>query len=128
MKTEKYHAGAFLIKSTLDHYSRLPVTVPEGTILEVGAVVGITTAASGSDPAIVAEYNNALSDGSEVVAGIMYERVDATDGDAKGVMVVAGRGDHIVNKDLLVWGSGIDAGEQATALAALAAKGVFTAA
>lgn len=125
MLQEKNHAGAFLVLSTLGHYSRIPVTVPSGLNLEAGAVVGITTAATATDPAIVEDYDNAAADGSEVVAGILYAAVDATNGDKRGVMVAAGRGHHVVDPNLLSWGAGIDAAEQTAALAAMEALGIF---
>jgi hypothetical protein len=60
----------------------------------------------------------AAVDGSEVAAGILYNAVDASGGDAEGVAIVRLAE---VNAAELVWPDGISGGEQTTALGELAA-------
>jgi hypothetical protein len=55
------------------------------TVLSGGQVLGKITA-SGKYTA----YNNGNSDGTEVARGILFERVDASDGDHLGSMMVHG--------------------------------------
>lgn len=116
---EGRHAGEFIGELAMGiGYHTETVTVLSGQVLSAGHVVGIVTA-SGK---YVAYDNAGTDDGRRTVAGILYDAVDATGADKTGV--VLHRGPAMVNKNDLVWAAGIDAGEQATAIAALMTLGI----
>lgn len=116
---EGRHAGEFIGELAMGiGYHTETVTVLSGQVLSAGHVVGIVTA-SGK---YVAYDNAGTDDGRRTVAGILYDAVDATGADKTGV--VLRRGPAMVNKNDLVWAAGIDAGEQATAIAALMTLGI----
>lgn len=68
------------------------------------------------------EYNPGNTDGSEVVAGILWDDVDATAADKKCVVVVR---DCEVNQGEITWFSGASAGQITAGIAGLAALGVI---
>ena len=68
------------------------------------------------------EYNPANTDGSAVPAGILYDAVDATGADAKGVIVAR---HAVVNAAELVWFSGATTNQKATGFAGLALLGII---
>jgi len=82
IKTESTHAGEFLLSEGNGNISREEITITSGEVLAVGAVVGKVTA-TGKYVA----YNDAGVAGEEVAAGILYDAVDATGADAKGVII-----------------------------------------
>ena len=109
---EGQYAGEFIVSEGNGAISRETITVLSGEALEVGAVLGKVTA-SGKYKAL----DPVATDGSQVAAGILYEALDASAGDAEGVAIVR----HAeVNAAELVWPDGITAGQQTTALAQLA--------
>ncbi|MCE7886585.1 MAG: head decoration protein [Alphaproteobacteria bacterium PRO2] len=62
------------------------------------------------------EYNPANTDGSEIPVAILYASVDATGGDAEGVVIAR----HAeVNAAELIWFSGADANQKSAGLAQL---------
>lgn len=62
------------------------------------------------------EYNPANTDGSQTAVAILYAAVDATGGDADGVVIAR----HAeVNAEELIWFSGADANQKAAGLADL---------
>lgn len=97
MLTEKTHAGGFLMSEAEGKRSRENVTLISGQDLYPGAVLGKITV-GGKYTA----YADAASDGSEVAAGILYGRGDATGGDL-AVAIIAR--DAEVNGYELLWGS-----------------------
>lgn len=116
---EGRHAGEFIGEHPMHiGYHTDTVTVLSGQVLSAGHVVGIVTA-SGK---YVAYDNAGTDDGRRTVAGILYDNVNATGADKTGVVVR--RGPMTVNKNDLVWAAGIDANEQATAIAALLVMGI----
>lgn len=117
--TETTHSGAFLIKEFSRDYNRETVTIASGQSLAAGAVVGKVTA-SGK----YAAYDDGAADGTEDAAGILYAAVDASGGDAEGLVVL--RGPAVVNKAELVFDSGQDATAQANAIADLAALNIIS--
>jgi hypothetical protein len=110
--TEGRHAGEFLVSEGNGRISREIITVLSGQTLQPGAVLGKVTA-SGKYKVLAP----AADDGSEVAAGILYNAVDASGGDAEGVAIVRLAE---VNAAELVWPDGISGGEQTTALGELA--------
>lgn len=116
MLNERQHTGQFLIMSTLGDFSRVEVTVLSGLDLDDGTVMAI----NGAGKAV--EFDNAIV-GDDVVAGILYGRVNATDADTKGVIVASNKGDNVVDGALLNWKTGVNAGEQATAITAMESLG-----
>jgi hypothetical protein len=117
VKTEGVHAGGFIVSEANKTRSRETIIVNVGEVLTAGQVLGKITA-SGHYKA----FDNVASDGSQSVAGILFDSVDATTVETKGVAVVR---DAEVNKAELVWADGLDSGEQETALVALAALGII---
>jgi hypothetical protein len=84
IKTEKRHAGEFLLAEANGTLSREKLTVVSGAgVLEAGTLLGKITA-SGKYKA----YANANSDGSETAAAILYAGIDATAADAVAVAIV----------------------------------------
>lgn len=67
-------------------------------------------------------YDPENTDGSEVARAILWDAVDATDGDLPGVAIVR---DAEINSAELTWFSGATDGEKATGLAALATVGII---
>lgn len=116
--TETSHAGRFLVSEGNKTRSREEITVLTGENLDVGAVLGKVTA-SGKylqfDPAATAGEGDA-------VAGILFDAVDATAADVKGVAIVR---DAEVNGGELVYLDGISAPDKTAAIAALAALGII---
>ena len=95
--TEGRHAGEFIISEGNGWISREGVTIVTGQNLAAGTVLGKITA-SGK----YAAYSNAASDGTEVAAGILFEAVNATGGDKKGVMIARHaevNGDELTGND-----------------------------
>jgi len=81
IQTEKKHAGEFIVSKGNGSISRDGITVASGQNLEVGTVMGKVTA-SGKYIA----YADGAADGSQVARGILYDAVDASAGDEKGVL------------------------------------------
>lgn len=104
--TEGRFAGECIVSEASGTRSREHVTILSGQDLPANAVLGKVTA-SGKYVA----YDNAASDGSETVAGILYDAVDASDGDVGGVALIR---DAEVKASGLDWNTqnqaGIDAG------------------
>lgn len=99
-------------------YSRDPVTVAAGEVLELGAVVGrVTTTGK------IQRFDPAATDGTETPAGILLGDVDASLADAPDGVMLARHG--IVASGAVVWPEGITAPQKAAALAALEAKGIL---
>ncbi|UYW32507.1 head decoration protein [Methylorubrum extorquens] len=85
-------------------------------ILRPGVVLGRITASSKLVP-----LAPAASDGSQNAAAVLLENVDATSADQR-VVVLARHAEVVLQA--LEWPAGINATQQAAALAALEAKGV----
>ena len=117
VKTEGVHAGGFLVSEANKTRSREMVYINAGQVLKAGQVLGKLTV-GGHYKA----FDNALGDGSQTVAGILFDNVDTTAGEKKATVIVR---DAEVNKEELVWQDSIDSGEQETALVALAALGII---
>lgn len=98
MLTEKRHAGAFLLSEGDGHFSRDNVTLAAGHDLEAGTVLGKITATGK-----FAQYDNQASDGSQVAAGILYDKANSTAADVAVCAIV--RTAEVVD-ELLVWPDG----------------------
>lgn len=106
--------NAFEAILTYDNISKDTVTLISGQNLAAGTVLGLITA-SGK----YTLHNNAAADGSEVAAAVLPVAADASGGD---LAVVAITRLAEVKEDLLIWKSGISAGDKTAGLAALADK------
>ena len=112
--TEKLHAGAFIVSEEDNRYSRDAIIVASGAgKLVAGTVLGKITASGKYIPALAG-----ASDGSQNVAGVLFDGVDATSADAQGVIV--NRVAQVRLADLTV-----DASLTATVAAKLALIGVI---
>lgn len=109
---EGQYAGEFIVSEGNGTISRESITVLSGETLEVGAVLGKETA-SGKYKTL----DPVATDGSQVAAGILFDAVDASAGDAEGVAILRMAEVHATE---LAWPAGITAGQQTTALAQLA--------
>lgn len=115
--TETNRAGEFIISEGNGTYSREAITVVSGQNLAAGTIVGKITA-SGKYKA----YDDDNVDGSEAAAGILYAAVDASGGDAPGVIICR---QAEVADSLLVWASTNDSGDKTAGKADLAALGII---
>lgn len=108
---ESNHPGEFLISEANGTRSRSTGTVASGKgFLQSGQLLGKITATGKLAP-----YDNAASDGTQTVAGILYSRIDATSADAGCVYIDC---DAEVTEQRLI---GLDASGRAD-LAALGIK------
>lgn len=98
----------------------LGFTIADGSTDFVSGEGFTITVAAGTGK--VKEYNPANTDGSATPAGILYDAVDATGGDAKGVIVAR---HAVVNSSELVWFSGASTNQKTTGLAGLALLGII---
>jgi hypothetical protein len=98
----------------------LSFTIADGAANFVSGDAFTVTVAAGSGK--VKEYNPANTDGSDVVAGVLYAPVDATAADAAGVIVA--RDAEVVGDDLL-WFTGAVADDITAGKAGLAKLGII---
>jgi len=116
--TEGRHAGGFLVWETFRDYCREIVTIATGTPpLEPGTVLGKITA-SGK----YAAHNPAAADGTEAAVGVLWDKADASGGDASAVALV--RGPAIVNRHDIVFAGTPSEAEITAAHADLLAVGI----
>ena len=92
---EGNHRGGYIVSEGNGNISRGTGTILSGEVIEAGQVIGIVTA-SGK----FAHYDAAATDGTETVAGISYDNVDATDADALGATITL-RDSEVNGKDLV---------------------------
>jgi hypothetical protein len=98
VKTEGQHAGEFLISEASGTRSRESITVTGGSF-PVGQVLGKITA-SGKYTAYDAAVDPA--DGSETAVAVLFDAVDASSADAKGVAIMRDaevRGSDLTDND-----------------------------
>ena len=102
-----------------NQYSRDDITVVSGQNLAAGTVLGkITTGGK------YTAYDNDATDGSQTVAGILLNAVNATSADTAGVAIVR---HAIVAKEGLIWGASVTTqGEKDAAYVDLKAIGILT--
>lgn len=116
VKTEGFHAGHFIVSEANKTRSRETIIIREGQVLVAGAII-----AKGADGKYGAYNNDGTSD-ENTAAGILFDNVDATDGDVKAVGVLR---DCEVNLDELQWADTEDTGDRDAAIADLAALGII---
>jgi len=96
--TEAGHAGGFIVSEANGNRSREQVTILSGEVLEAGAVLGKIT----SGGKYVKYDNDGTDDGRRVAFAILYDAVDASDGDVEATIIAR---DAEVNGEELVWQS-----------------------
>src|SRR5690606_26759444 len=102
IKTEGQHAGHFIISEANGHRSRETITVKEGEVLSAGAVIALQT----STGKYIQYQNDETSLGAKA---ILFDNVDATDGDVEAVAIVR---DAEVNGADLQWADTEDTGDR----------------
>lgn len=113
-KEEGVYAGEFLISDGEGTISRDSIVIASGEgVLEAGAVLGKITATGK-----FAAYDNAATDGTQVAAGVLYDKVDATSADVKAVAITRLAE---VKADLLAYAADQDSTAKAAAVADLKA-------
>jgi hypothetical protein len=118
--TEGTHAGGFLVWEAFRDYCREVVTIAAGTPnpkLEPGTVLGKITAT-----AKYAAHDPAATDGTETAVAVLWDKADASAGDALAVALV--RGPAIVNRHDLFFAGAPSEAEIAAAHADLLAVGI----
>jgi hypothetical protein len=113
------HDGGFLISEANGFLSREEVTLVQvaAASVKAGSVMGLR------DDGKYQQMDPASSEGNTAAAGVLLNEVDATAGDAKGVLI---RRYAEVRDDDLVWLSTLSAGQKATGIAALLVLGIQT--
>jgi len=112
---EKRGAGFHMVSEANGFRSREAIIVKQGEVLEVGTVLGKITA---EDKYVQVDNVTPASDGSEDAACILWDKVDATDGD---VEVAVHARDCEVNGNELIYAVGADQGQQDAVTAQLEA-------
>jgi Bacteriophage lambda head decoration protein D len=115
--TEGRHAGGFLVWEASRDYCREVVTIGAGQ-LEPGTVLGKVTATGK-----YAAHDPDATDGSQAAVAVLWDKADASGGDAPAVALV--RGPAIVNRHDLVFAGTPSEAEITAAHAALAAAGIL---
>jgi hypothetical protein len=115
--TEGRHTGGFLVWEASRDYCREVVTIAAGT-LAAGTVLGRITVGGK-----YAAHDPDASDGTETAVAVLWDKSDASAGDAPAVAIV--RGPAIVYRHDLVFAGTPDAAEVTAAHAALAAAGII---
>lgn len=110
-------AGHFILSEANGYRSRQRISVGANQALLSGQVLGKLTAGGA-----YVKLAPAAADGSQTVAGILFDDVVTT---AEVADAVSFERDGEVNAADLVWPAGITENQKAAALAALAAKGVI---
>jgi hypothetical protein len=116
--TEGKHTGEFLVSKANGTRSMSTGVVLSGEVLVAGQLVGVVSL-SGK----IKAYNPANIDGTETVAGIIYDNVDATAGDLSGKVLVVR--DAEVRQSDLTYFTGANAGQITTANTGLEALGII---
>lgn len=116
-KTEKPHAGEFILSEANGARSREQATLAEGQNLVAGAVLGL--ASSGADDGNYKAYDDGNSDGSQTAVAVLFAAVDATDAAAPCVIIAR---DAEVNGEAITFASGVD---EDGAIVDLASKGII---
>lgn len=115
--TEGQRRGEFIIHEVGEGHFREIGTLTSGQDLEAGTVLGKVTA-SGK----LVQLAPAASDGSQNACGILYDSVNAADGDLPSLYLARLA---VVNGAEIVWPAGITAPQKAAAIAALHALNVI---
>lgn len=116
-KTEGRHAGFFIVSESNKTRSREQITIAEGEILQAGAVI-----AKNSSTGNYEGYDNDGTSLTHTAAAILFDNVDATDGEVQAVAIVR---DAEVNREELIFADSEDTGDQDAAVADLLAVGII---
>lgn len=116
--TEGLNLGDLLKYEAPNLYSRDQITVGAGQSLPLGAVVGLVTAT-----AKIKQIDPSATDGSQYVAGVLMQAVDATLIDREDGLMLARHA--IVANHALVWPTAITAVEKQAAIAQLKSLGIL---
>lgn len=112
LSSRTVRAGGFMVSEANGFRSRQQVVMVSGqTLLLAGSVLGRITA-SGK----YTQYNPGNSDGSQTVAGVLWDDCDATAADTQCVAIVR---EAEVNQGELLWFSGASGGQITTGIAGL---------
>lgn len=114
---ETTHAGGFLASEARGTRSRALIIIAMGQVLAAGAILGKITS-SGK----YVGYDPAANDGSQTPAGVLWDAIDATDADTKGVAIVR---DAEINSSEVVWKAGLTDAQKATGLTKLIDLGIL---
>lgn len=109
--------GAFILREASGSRSKDNLTLANGQVVQPGQICGIVT--SGGQ---VKALNTAASTGEDDAAVIPIYAYDASSGAVMGAFITR---DCEVIEDALIWPNGISAGDKATAIAQLAARGII---
>lgn len=121
--TETSHAGGFIVSEPDINLSRRIVTIAMAAgALQAGAVLGKYT--SGGSAGKYSQLTPGASNGLQTADAILYDAVDATDGDVEAVVVYRLAS---YNPNEVVWPGGISSENKAAAIAALDAKSLAAA-
>ena len=110
--TEGQHTGEFIVSEGNGSISRETVIILNGRTLEPGTVLGRVTT-SGK----YREIDPVATSGAEVAVAVLFDAVDASDGDAPGVVITRLAEVH---GGEVVWPSGITDPQKQTAIGQLA--------
>ncbi len=115
--TEGQHTGEFIVSEGNGSISRETVTVLNGRTLDAGAVLGQVTA-SGK----YREIDPAATSGAEVAVAVLFDAIDASGGDAPGIIISRLAEVH---GGEVVWPTGITDPQKQTAIDQLAAATII---
>ena len=123
IKTETPHAGGFIVSEPDINLSRRIVTIAAAAgALLAGTVLGKYS--SGGDSGKYDQLTPGASNGLQTADAILFDAVDATDGDVEAVVIYRLAS---YNPNEVVWPAGISPENRATAIAALDAKSLAAA-
>ena len=117
VKTLSKGAGHFIVSEANKTRSRATVVIAHGEVLKAGAVLALNTNTG--------KYEGYDNDGTTVTnaaAAILFDAVDATDGDVEAVAIVR---DAEVHGDEIVFAGSEDTGDKEAAYADLKTKGII---
>jgi hypothetical protein len=110
------HNEGFIVSEANGAQSREEVTLlTSATVYEAGTVLGVR------DNGKYERFDPDSSEGNDIAVAILCSRVDATEGDATGVVIE--RMAEVRDADL-IWLDSVDAGEKTVAIASLLTKNI----
>lgn len=95
MLVEKAHRGCFIVSEANGSRSREEINLIKGQNLQVGTILGKIT-----ESGEYTQYNSTATNGSQTVAGILYDNINATEEDRKAVVIIR---DAEIAKDKLIY-------------------------
>lgn len=116
-KTFVKGAGHFIVSEAAKTRSRATITIAQGEVLRAGAVLALNSGSGKYEG-----YDNDGTSTTNAAAAILFDAVDATDGDVEAVAIVR---DAEVHGDEIWFASSEDTGDKEAAYADLALKGII---